>query len=86
MTQIDILSPQEAADLTGRPEPGLIADVTKALWSVLDTDRSVFVPSPSERDVAAIRMRLRRAGAKLSSRRVTRNGQEGLVMSARTIR
>lgn len=86
MTQIEVLSPQEAATLTGKVEPTLIADVTKALWSVLDTDQSIFIPTPTERDVSAIRMRLRRAGAKLTTRRVIRNGQEGMVLSARTAR
>lgn len=86
MTQIEVLSPQEAASLTGRVEPTLIQDVTKALWSVLDTDQSIFIPLPTERDIAAVRMRLRRAGAKLISRRVIRNGQEGMVLSARTAR
>jgi phage major head subunit gpT-like protein len=83
---IEVLTPEQTRDLVGKINANEIGRIAQAVWSVLDTDRSVYVGDPlSDRQIAAIRQRIKRAGGRMYMKRVIRDGVEGVVLTARSV-
>jgi hypothetical protein len=83
---IEVLSPEETRNLVGKVNANEIGRIAQAVWSVIDTDRSVYVGEPlNDRQIAAIRQRIVRAGGRMSMKRVIKDGVEGVVLTARSV-
>jgi hypothetical protein len=84
---IDILTPEQTRNLVGRNTVNEVGKIAQALWTVIDTDRSVFVAEGlTDRQIAAVRQRINRAGGRMRMRRVIKDGVEGMVLTASTVR
>ena len=85
--QVTLLDPVETESvLAGSPRNDDLRKIADGLSSVVDSEASVFVAGMGESNINALRTKMARRGIRVTVHKTKRNGQDGHVLMARSIK
>ena len=85
-TEVTQLDPQETSRVLGNTRTvGVLGQIAEGLAPILDTEASLFVVGLNESTINSLRTRMYRKNIKVVVRKVTRDGQTGHILLARSI-